>query len=130
MTVENDFGVALDRIADPASGKGLVSAGRVPLPRIRDGVATLVLLIDGLSGDAITRIEAAIRDAASTTAGVSEVRIVRTAERRERRLIAVASGKGGVGKSNVAVNLAVGLARLVMTARLTAADRPEERRVG
>ncbi len=121
MTVENDFGAALDRIADPATGQGLVTAGRVPLPKLRDGVATLVLSIENLSGDAITRIEAEIR-AAARAAGVSEVRIVRTAERHERRLIAVASGKGGVGKSTVAANLAVGLARLGMKAGLIDAD--------
>src|SRR3546814_8084093 len=47
---------------------------------------------------------------------------MRTAERRQRRLIAVASGKGGVGKSTVAANLAVGLARLGMKAGLIDAD--------
>src|SRR3546814_13906233 len=53
---------------------------------------------------------------------VRDIRIVRTAERRQRRLIAVASGKGGVGKSTVAANLAVGLARLGMKAGLIDAD--------
>jgi ATP-binding protein involved in chromosome partitioning len=122
MTVENEFADTLDRIADPVTGKGLVAAGRVPRPNLRDGVATVVLNVDGLSGDAVTRIEREIRVAASAVSGVAEARIVRTAERRDRRFIAVASGKGGVGKSTVAANLAVGLGRLGMRAGLIDAD--------
>src|SRR3546814_11894826 len=63
-----------------------------------------------------------MREAGTGVAGVRDIRIVRTAERRQRRLIAVASGKGGVGKSTVAANLAVGLARLGMKAGLLDAD--------
>src|SRR3546814_3868390 len=63
-----------------------------------------------------------MRGAGTGVAGVRDIRIVRTAERRQRRLIAVASGKGGVGKSTVAANLAAGLARLGMKAGLIDAD--------
>src|SRR3546814_6506294 len=53
MTMENDLASALDGIADPLTGKGLLAANRLPPPVIRDGVATLVLAVDGLSGDAV-----------------------------------------------------------------------------
>src|SRR3546814_10327986 len=93
MTMENDLASALDGIADPLTGKGLLAANRLPPPVIRDGVATLVLAVDGLSGDAVSQLETRIREAGTGVAGVRDIRIVRTAERRQRRLIAVASGR-------------------------------------
>src|SRR3546814_12171918 len=111
MTMENDLASALDGIADPLTGKGLLAANRLPPPVIRDGVATLVLAVDELSGDAVSQLETRIREAGTGVAGVRDIRIVRTAQRRQRRLIAVASGKGGVGQLTVAPHLPVGLAR-------------------
>jgi ATP-binding protein involved in chromosome partitioning len=54
--------------------------------------------------------------------GIEKARIMQTAERIVPRLIAVASGKGGVGKSTLSANLAVAMARAGRAVGLVDAD--------
>jgi flagellar biosynthesis protein FlhG len=57
-----------------------------------------------------------------TTASVTPVRVRSTGDRRRARIIAVGGGKGGVGKSLVAANLAVALAQAGQRVVLVDAD--------
>ncbi len=99
-----------------------LALARLQSLRLNEGVAIVVLDASGFDAIERDQLEAEVRQALSGQPGVAEVRVALMADKPRLRIIAVGSGKGGVGKSTVSTNLAVALARMGRKVGLVDAD--------
>ncbi len=144
MPSEEEIRAQLTQIEYPGSKHDIVTLGLIGNIGIRDGTVVVHLRTTNAQEQALQHLRARITAALSSTAGVKQVHVHIPGQHAQpytqqgpqagphmkeptvvagvQRIIAVASGKGGVGKSTVAVNLSLALRALGKTVGLLDAD--------
>src|SRR3954471_8435201 len=134
MVTEEQVRQALRQVNDPEIGKPIEDLGMLQAVRVDDGTVTVQILLTIAGCPLKDRIDSDVRAALAPLEGIRHVQVLlgeMTGEQRETmvtqlrggaqqqqtfftdgktQVVAVASGKGGVGKSSVTVNLAAAMA--------------------
>lgn len=135
---------ALKRIAAPDGRGNIVSAGLVSPVAIKDGTVMFSLAADPAHLKSMEQLRAVVEQAVKAIPGVSKAMVTLTSERAPsagrngseapasqtlgnavpgiKHLVAVASGKGGVGKSTTSINIALALKSLGLRVAVLDAD--------
>jgi ATP-binding protein involved in chromosome partitioning len=147
MATETDIRTALSHVIDPELGVDIVDLGMVGDIAIDSDVATVGLALTIASCPMRGQIEGDLDRRVTALPGISRVDIVTTVMSQEQRstlmerarlaarekatptavdpstrVIAISSGKGGVGKSSLSVNIALAIAAQGHTVGLLDAD--------
>jgi ATP-binding protein involved in chromosome partitioning len=132
----SDILAALGKVQDPDLHRDLVTLGMIEDLQVADGRVSLTLVLTTAACPLREQLERDVRAAVLAVPGVAAFDLRTTARMRKPRdpaadrkalpgvaqVLAIGSGKGGVGKSTVAANLAVALAATGATVGLLDGD--------
>ena len=143
---ETEIQAALSTVNLPGSDRNIVDAGAVSGLVVKDGHVQFALEIDPVDAEKMEPVRKTAEDAVKALGGILSVTAVMTAHRgaqpRQQQpppqqgqpqqqkellpqvgaIVAVASGKGGVGKSTTAANLAVAFRQMGLRTAMLDAD--------